>query len=207
MLANAGREVTRGNRANRYDSVRGRSRRRTRRRLAHCTCGVLSCRDWQNGLSREAPELRSGKPGLRPGLLFEAERRISMIKLLVELPLIGRFTIIIVWHRKGQAVMAERDRGRLPGPATSILENAVRFKPHFVLPRTTPQAAAVPGLTGTKRNRHWLAQCTYGGLFLWRLEERVLKRSTGASTGKARFLAGPSSRSGKEDQLHDQIAS
>ena len=83
-----------------------------------------------------------------------------MIKLLVELPLIGRFTIIIVWHRKGQAVMAERDRGRLPGPATSILENAVRFKPHFVLPRATPQPAAVPGLTGTKRNRHWLAQCT-----------------------------------------------
>jgi len=25
-----------------------------------------------------------------------------MIKLLVELPLIGRFTIIIVWHRKGR---------------------------------------------------------------------------------------------------------
>jgi len=24
-----------------------------------------------------------------------------MIKLLVELPLIGKFTIIIVWHRKG----------------------------------------------------------------------------------------------------------
>ena len=33
-----------------------------------------------------------------------------MIKLLVELPLIGKFTIIIVWHRKGKAVMAERDR-------------------------------------------------------------------------------------------------
>src|ERR1017187_20316 len=31
--------------------------------------------------------------------------------------------------------MAERDRGRLPGPATSILENAVRFKTPF---RTTP---------------------------------------------------------------------
>src|ERR1039457_3307683 len=101
MLANAGREVTRGNRANRYDSVRGR-RRRTRRRLAHCTCGVLSCGDWKNGFSREALELRSGKPGLRPGLPFEAERRISMIKLLVELPLIGKFTIIIVWHRKGR---------------------------------------------------------------------------------------------------------
>src|ERR1022692_3175570 len=80
--------------------------------------------------------------------------------------------------------MAERDRGRLPGPATSILENAVRFKPHFVLPCTTPQPAAVPGLTGTKRNRHWLAQCTYGGLFLWRLEERVLERSTGVRPGK-----------------------
>jgi hypothetical protein len=25
-----------------------------------------------------------------------------MIKLLVELPLIGKFTIIIVWHRKGR---------------------------------------------------------------------------------------------------------
>ena len=161
----------------------------------------------RTGSREKHQSFESGKPGLRPGLLFEAERRNSMIKLLVELPLIGRFTIIIVWHRKGQAVKAERDRGRLPSPATSILENAVRFKPHFVLPRTTPQAAAVPGLTGTKRNRHWLAQCTYGGLFLWRLEERVLKRSTGASTGKARFLAGPSSRSGKEDQLHDQIAS
>src|ERR1035438_9992636 len=53
-------------------------------------------------ISREAPELRSGKPGLRPGLLFEAERRISMIKLLVELLLIGRFTVIIVWDRKGR---------------------------------------------------------------------------------------------------------
>src|ERR1022692_4987480 len=30
MLANAGREVTRGNRANRYDSVRGRSRSHAR---------------------------------------------------------------------------------------------------------------------------------------------------------------------------------
>jgi len=37
-----------------------------------------------------------------PGLPFEAERRIDMIKLLVELPLIGKFTIIIVWHRKGK---------------------------------------------------------------------------------------------------------
>src|ERR1039457_6915285 len=68
MLANAGREVTRGNRANRYDSVRGRSRRRrTRRRLAHCTCGVLSCRGWKNGFSREAPELRIGKARLTAG--------------------------------------------------------------------------------------------------------------------------------------------
>jgi len=25
-----------------------------------------------------------------------------MIKLLIELPLIGKFTIIIVWHRKAQ---------------------------------------------------------------------------------------------------------
>jgi hypothetical protein len=25
-----------------------------------------------------------------------------MIKLLVELPLIGKFTIIVVWHRKGR---------------------------------------------------------------------------------------------------------
>src|ERR1019366_221675 len=125
MLANAGREVTRGNRANRYDSVRGRSRRRrTRRRLAHCTCGILSCGDWQNGLSREAPELRSGKPGLRPGLLFEAERRISMIKLLVELPLIGRFTIIIVWHRKGRREWPSGIGGP-PRPAPSILQSEV----------------------------------------------------------------------------------
>jgi hypothetical protein len=77
-------------------------KRRTLPRLPHCTCGVLSCGDWKNGFSREALGLRSGKPGSRPGLLFEAERRISMIKLLVELPLIGRFTIIIVWHRKGR---------------------------------------------------------------------------------------------------------
>jgi hypothetical protein len=70
--------------------------------LAHCTCGVLSCGDWKNGFSKEALELRSGKPGSWPGLPFEAERRISMIKLLVELPLIGKFTIIIVWHRKGR---------------------------------------------------------------------------------------------------------
>ena len=60
------------------------------------------CGDWKNGFSREAPELRSGKPGSRPDLPFEAERRISMVKLLVELPLIGKFTIIIVWHRKGR---------------------------------------------------------------------------------------------------------
>jgi hypothetical protein len=33
---------------------------------------------------------------------FDAERRIYMIKLLVELPLIGKFTIIIVWHRQGK---------------------------------------------------------------------------------------------------------
>jgi hypothetical protein len=35
-------------------------------------------------------------------------------------------------------------------------------------------------------------------LFLWKLEERVLKRSTGASIGKARLPTGPSKRSGKE---------
>ena len=68
---------------------------------AHCTYGVLSYGDWKNGFSKEAPELRLGKPGLRPGLPVEAERRIDMIKLLVEL-LIGRFTIIIFWHRKGK---------------------------------------------------------------------------------------------------------
>lgn len=43
------------------------------------------------------PSLRSGKEGQQ------------MIKVLVVLPLVGRFTIIIVWHRR-QAVMAERDR-------------------------------------------------------------------------------------------------
>jgi hypothetical protein len=38
-----------------------------------------------------------------PGLPFEAERRVKlMIKLLVELPLIGEFTIIIAWHPKGR---------------------------------------------------------------------------------------------------------
>ena len=43
-----------------------------------------------------------GKPGKRPGLPVEAERRICMIKLLVDLLLFGRITIIIVWHRKGR---------------------------------------------------------------------------------------------------------
>ncbi len=75
---------------------------RTRRELAHCTCGVFSCGDWKNGFSKEAPELRLGKPSTRLGLPVDTERRIYMIKLLVELPLIGRFTIIIVWHRKGR---------------------------------------------------------------------------------------------------------
>jgi hypothetical protein len=50
-----------------------------------------------------------------------------MIKLLVEQPLIGRFTIIIVWRRKGQAVMAGSRIGAVPpGPATSILQNVLR---------------------------------------------------------------------------------
>src|ERR1022692_2808098 len=50
---------------------------------------VFSCGDWKNGFSREAPEVRPGKPGSWPGLPVEAERRINyMIKLLVELPLI-----------------------------------------------------------------------------------------------------------------------
>src|ERR1019366_3445604 len=75
-------------------------------------------------ISREAPELRSGKPGLRPGLLFEAERRISMIDLLVELPLIGRFTIIIVWHRKGRREWPSGIGGP-PRPAPSILQSEV----------------------------------------------------------------------------------
>ena len=58
---------------------------------------------WKNGFSKEAPELRLGKPGSGPGLPVKAERRVKpMIKVLVVLPLIGRFTIIIVWHRKGQ---------------------------------------------------------------------------------------------------------
>jgi hypothetical protein len=72
------------------------------RRLAHCICGVLCRGYWKNGFPKEAPELRLEKPGNGPGLPIEAERRISMIKLLVELPLIGKFTIIIVWHRKGK---------------------------------------------------------------------------------------------------------
>ena len=80
----------------------GSGMRRKPDRLAHCSGGVLSCGDWKNGFSKEARELRSGKPGSGPGLPVEAERRIEqMIKLLVELPLIGKFTIIIVWHRKG----------------------------------------------------------------------------------------------------------
>ena len=55
------------------------------------------------GSRKKHRELRIGKARLWPGLPVEAERRIEqMIKLLVELPLIGKFTIIIVWHRKGR---------------------------------------------------------------------------------------------------------
>jgi hypothetical protein len=37
-----------------------------------------------------------------------------MIKVLVVLPLIGRFTIIIVWHRKGQRSRPSRIGGPHP---------------------------------------------------------------------------------------------
>ena len=43
-----------------------------------------------------------GKARLVAGPSIQVERRIYMIKLLVELPLIGKFTIIVVWHRKGR---------------------------------------------------------------------------------------------------------
>jgi hypothetical protein len=43
-----------------------------------------------------------------------------MIKLLVDLPLIGRFTIIIVWHREGNGRAGSGVVS--PGPATSILQ-------------------------------------------------------------------------------------
>ncbi len=56
----------------------------------------------KTGSRKKHQSFDSGKPGISPGLPVEAERRIySMIKLLVELPLIGKFTIIIVWHHEG----------------------------------------------------------------------------------------------------------
>jgi hypothetical protein len=41
----------------------------------------------------------------------------------------------------------------------------------------------------------------------WKLEERVLKKSTGALIRKGRYVAGPSIRSGKEGQTDNQIVS
>jgi hypothetical protein len=46
---------------------------RFQRRLAHCTCGVLSYGDWKNGFSKEAPEPRLGKPGSWPDLPVKTE--------------------------------------------------------------------------------------------------------------------------------------
>ena len=43
------------------------------------------------------------KPGIRArAFQIEAERRIYMIMLLVDLLLVGKVTVIIVWRRKGQ---------------------------------------------------------------------------------------------------------
>jgi len=104
-----------------------------------------------------------------------------MIKVLVVLPLIGRIT---------------QDRGRSPAPATSILQMAVRSKYLRTIPRATPRSCGrileIPAPAGALYVR---------SPFLWRLEERVLEKSTGASIGNARFMAGPSSQNGKSQQM------
>src|ERR1039457_7576709 len=81
----------------------------------------------RTGSREKHQSFESGKPGLRPGLLFEAERRNSMIKLLVELPLIGRFTIIIVWHRKGRREWPSGIGVVSPGPRLAYSQTRAAF--------------------------------------------------------------------------------
>ena len=48
---------------------------RNQRRLATLQTESFAGKTWKNGFSKEAQELRSGKPGSGPGLPVEAERR------------------------------------------------------------------------------------------------------------------------------------
>jgi len=56
--------------------------------------GRTGSREKHRSFDRESPVRGRAFPSKQKGGSY-------MIKLLVELPLIGKFTIIIVWHRKG----------------------------------------------------------------------------------------------------------
>lgn len=65
--------------------------------------GVLFCGNQRHGFPEEAQELQPGKPGEAPRPSGQSRKEdLLMIMLLADLLLVGKFTVIIVWRRKGQ---------------------------------------------------------------------------------------------------------
>jgi hypothetical protein len=85
--------------------------------------------------------------------------------------------------------MTGRDQGSYP---------LVPLLAYSNVPTVQRPILVLPGRPGLKENIAPVGPLYQRSLFLWKLEERVLERSTGASIGKARISTGPSNRSGKE---------